>query len=313
VLIGLGSLRHGPFRQAARTAARKVLAVMPDGDAARATALASRVHFLEGDEGDEGGEDDPVVPTAFADALRADRVVRLCYRDASGAESTRDVEPLGSIGKEGQWYLVAWCRLRDEVRAFRGDRMLSVEVTEERPRSERSEPRTSRSPTGGCGPSSTTDTQRSSSGNTDRTLSRPPVKLVHTPRQLHRRNPMSFASIRIVTDDLDGLVAFYERVTGQQAERPAPVFAQFSGPGVTLAIASTATVAVLDGALLPATNRSVVIEFEVADVDAAFAALQPAREDVVLGPTTMPWGNRSALVRDPDGNVVNLFSRSAAR
>ncbi len=41
---------------------------------------------------------------------------------------------------------------------------------------------------------------------------------------------MPFASIRIVTADLDALVAFYERVTGQQAERPAPVFAQFRGP-----------------------------------------------------------------------------------
>ncbi|ROS61220.1 glyoxalase-like protein [Frigoribacterium sp. PhB160] len=120
---------------------------------------------------------------------------------------------------------------------------------------------------------------------------------------------MSFASIRIVTDDLDGLVAFYEQVTGQQAERPAPVFAQFSGPGANLAIASTATVAMLDGALTPATNRSVLIEFEVADVDGEFAELQPESEDVVLEPTTMPWGNRSAMVRDPDGNVVNLFSK----
>jgi predicted enzyme related to lactoylglutathione lyase len=120
---------------------------------------------------------------------------------------------------------------------------------------------------------------------------------------------MSFTSIRIVTDDLDGLVAFYEQVTGQQAERPAPVFAQFSGPGANLAIASTATVAMLDGALAPATNRSVFIEFEVADVDGEFAKLQPETEDVVLEPTTMPWGNRSAMVRDPDGNVVNLFSR----
>lgn len=120
---------------------------------------------------------------------------------------------------------------------------------------------------------------------------------------------MSFASLRIVTDDLDGLVAFYERVTGQQAERPAPVFAQFSGPGAVLAIASTATVAMLGGALAPATNRSVFIEFEVADVDGAFAALEPDSDAVVLQPTTMPWGNRSALVRDPDGNVVNLFSR----
>ncbi|UWD80377.1 VOC family protein [Curtobacterium flaccumfaciens] len=123
---------------------------------------------------------------------------------------------------------------------------------------------------------------------------------------------MSFASVRIITDDLEGMVAFYERITGQPAERPAPVFAQFSGPGGTLAIASTATVAMLGGALTPATNRSVLIEFEVADVDGEFAGLQVSSDDVVLEPTTMPWGNRSALVRDPDGNVVNLFSRPAA-
>jgi predicted enzyme related to lactoylglutathione lyase len=147
------------------------------------------------------------------------------------------------------------------------------------------------------------------SGITDRTVSRRPVKLILIPRQLDRRNPMSFASIRIVTDDLDGLVAFYEQVIGQPAERPAPVFAQFNGPGANLAIASTATVAMLGGALAPATNRSVFIEFEVADVDGEFAKLQPESEDVVLEPTTMPWGNRSAMVRDPDGNVVNLFSK----
>ncbi|WP_434770462.1 VOC family protein [Curtobacterium flaccumfaciens] len=123
---------------------------------------------------------------------------------------------------------------------------------------------------------------------------------------------MSFASVRIITDDLEGMVAFYERITRQPAERPAPVFAQFSGPGGTLAIASTATVAMLGGALTPATNRSVLIEFEVADVDGDFAGLQLGSDDVVLEPTTMPWGNRSALVRDPDGNVVNLFSRPAA-
>lgn len=122
---------------------------------------------------------------------------------------------------------------------------------------------------------------------------------------------MSFASVRIITDDLEGMVAFYERVTGQPAERPAPVFAQFTGPGGTLAIASTATVAMLGGALTPATNRSVLIEFEVADVDGDFAGLQLGSDDVVLEPTTMPWGSRSALVRDPDGNVVNLFSRPA--
>ncbi|MCM6762980.1 VOC family protein [Rathayibacter sp. ZW T2_19] len=120
---------------------------------------------------------------------------------------------------------------------------------------------------------------------------------------------MSFASIRIVTDDLEGLIAFYEQVTGRQAERPTPLFAQFSGSGANLAIASTATVAMLGGALTPATNRSVFIEFEVADVDGDLARVTLRSEDVILEPTTMPWGNRSALIRDPDGNVVNLFSK----
>jgi predicted DNA-binding transcriptional regulator YafY len=125
VLIGLGMLRHSPFRHAAQTAARKMLAVMPDGDAARASALASRVHLLE-------SEEDVLLPAEFAAALRAGRVVRLRYQDSAGAESVRDVEPLGSVGKGGQWYLIAWCRLRDGVRAFRADRMLLVEVTGER-------------------------------------------------------------------------------------------------------------------------------------------------------------------------------------
>ncbi|WP_348789858.1 YafY family protein [Leifsonia sp. NPDC080035] len=126
VLIGLGTLRRGPFRQSAGTALRKLLAVMPDEDARRATALAARVHLLEPET------EDPV-PPAFAAALHADRVVRLVYRDGSGTVSEREVEPLGTIGKDGSWYLIAWCRLRDGVRAFRGDRMLSAELTDERP------------------------------------------------------------------------------------------------------------------------------------------------------------------------------------
>ncbi|WP_432395343.1 VOC family protein [Pseudarthrobacter sp. L19] len=31
----------------------------------------------------------------------------------------------------------------------------------------------------------------------------------------------------------------------------------------------------------------------------------------MLEPTTMRWGNRSTLFRDPDGNLINLFSRPA--
>ncbi|MCH6471520.1 VOC family protein [Sinomonas terrae] len=124
---------------------------------------------------------------------------------------------------------------------------------------------------------------------------------------------MDFASIRIITDDLDRLVRFYELVTCTTATRPAPVFAEFRTGAGALAIASPATVAMLgQRAPHPGANRSVVIEFLVEDVDQEFARLRDHLDDVVQEPTTMPWGNRSTLFRDPDGNLVNLFARPAS-
>ncbi|MCS5719769.1 VOC family protein [Herbiconiux sp. CPCC 205763] len=121
---------------------------------------------------------------------------------------------------------------------------------------------------------------------------------------------MEFASIRIITADVDRLTAFYERVTGEVAARPAPVFAEIrTSGGAGLAIGSTATVAMLgESAPRPGSNATVIVEFQVDDVDAEFARLREVLDDVVLEPTTMPWGNRSTIFRDPDGNFVNLFS-----
>jgi uncharacterized glyoxalase superfamily protein PhnB len=43
-------------------------------------------------------------------------------------------------------------------------------------------------------------------------------------------------------------------------------------------------------------------------VDAVHQNLADFIEDVVAEPATMPWGNRSLLFRDPDGNLVNFFT-----
>jgi predicted enzyme related to lactoylglutathione lyase len=120
---------------------------------------------------------------------------------------------------------------------------------------------------------------------------------------------MQFASIRIITDELDRLVSFYERLTGVTAERPAPPFAELVLPSVTLAIADTQTVELFSaGSARAADNHSVIIELRVEDVDAEYRRLRALVTDWVQEPTTMPWGNRSILFRDPDGNLVNLFA-----
>ena len=124
---------------------------------------------------------------------------------------------------------------------------------------------------------------------------------------------MNFVSVRIITDDVPGLVAFYEQATGLSARWATPVFAEIVTPSGTLAIAGTPTVALFAGAARPADNHTAILEFRVDDVDEEFARLtgeSAAGElaDLVQPPTTMPWGNRSLLLRDPDGNLVNLFT-----
>ena len=58
----------------------------------------------------------------------------------------------------------------------------------------------------------------------------------------------------------------------------------------------------------PGSNRSLIIEWLDDDVDATFERARPHLTDVLQPPTTMPWGNRSLLVRDPDGNLLNCFT-----
>ncbi len=54
------------------------------------------------------------------------------------------------------------------------------------------------------------------------------------------------------------------------------------------------------------TGDRVTLWFYVDDVDAVFHRWMQAGGDVVQQPEEMPWGERVAQVRDPDGNLVNL-------
>jgi predicted enzyme related to lactoylglutathione lyase len=121
--------------------------------------------------------------------------------------------------------------------------------------------------------------------------------------------PMKFVSTRIITADVNRLVTFYEMVTEVSAIWGNELFAEIPTPIGTLAIGSDKTVPLFgQGSAEPAANRSAIIEFIVEDVDAEYERLRGQLSEVVTEPTTMPWGNRALLFRDPDGNLVNLFT-----
>lgn len=120
---------------------------------------------------------------------------------------------------------------------------------------------------------------------------------------------MKFLSTRIITADVQRLASFYEMVTGVSAVWGNELFAEIPTPVGTLAIGSDKTVPLFgQGSAEPAANRSAIIEFIVDDVDAEYGRLAGQLDDVVTEPTTMPWGNRALMFRDPDGNLVNLFT-----
>ena len=123
---------------------------------------------------------------------------------------------------------------------------------------------------------------------------------------------MKFSSLRIVTKDVPALAAFYENLTGASPGGPPEYrsdYVEFQTSGAILAICSQRSVDMQNaGATSPASNRSAILEFEVEDVDAERSRLGPVVKEWVLEPTTQPWGNRSMLFRDPDGNLINLFT-----
>jgi len=122
---------------------------------------------------------------------------------------------------------------------------------------------------------------------------------------------MNLVSIRIITANIESLVKFYEQITGITAIQYTPDFAELKTSTATIAIGSTKTLQFFGGKNIaqPAENRMAIIEFLVHDVDKEFERLKDIlSSSIVQEPTIMPWGNKSLLFRDPDGNLINFFT-----
>jgi predicted enzyme related to lactoylglutathione lyase len=125
---------------------------------------------------------------------------------------------------------------------------------------------------------------------------------------------MNFVSIRIITGDIKRLVRFYEEITGISVTMYTEDFGELKTTASTLAIGSTRTLQIFGGDVArPADNHTAILEFQVQDVDAAYGKLSAIiGNSLVQAPTAIPWGNRSLLFRDPDGNLVNFFTSISA-
>jgi predicted enzyme related to lactoylglutathione lyase len=108
----------------------------------------------------------------------------------------------------------------------------------------------------------------------------------------------------IVTPDVDRLLAFYTGVLGatetMRYPEDGPVFY------VGLQLGDSELGLSSDGSVAPGEPGRMLLSIEVADVDALLPRVTELGGSAPGPANDMPWGQRVAHVKDPDGNVVNL-------
>ncbi len=132
--VALAALPPGsPFGVDARAAASKVLDTLGPSARPRAEALAEQVWVLH-DQPEQATP--PVILRAVERSLVERVAVAITYRAAGVGTTNRVVEPIIVAWGNRRWYLIAHCRLRNDIRWFRLDRIDQAHCTREayRPR-----------------------------------------------------------------------------------------------------------------------------------------------------------------------------------
>jgi predicted DNA-binding transcriptional regulator YafY len=111
----------GSLTDSADSALAKIKVALPEQVRARSEALTSIIGFITPDQ--KFDLDDPQL-LVIQQAVQEKRVIHLRYHGYQKDEVTeRDVEPHQLFYSDGIWYLEGYCRLRQDIRAFRLSRV----------------------------------------------------------------------------------------------------------------------------------------------------------------------------------------------
>ncbi|MDQ7096714.1 VOC family protein [Desulfosporosinus sp. PR] len=114
----------------------------------------------------------------------------------------------------------------------------------------------------------------------------------------------------IITNEVKKLSEFYEKVLQIKAETSGDEYAEFpTDCGILSIFSFSLQESLAKGSSLPGSNRNLILEFNVANVDDEYMRLEKLGVEFVKPLTTQPWGNRSFYFQDPDGNMLNFYTK----
>ena len=103
----------------------KIIRALPATVAAQAESVRSRATAAPDRA---AARPDPETTSALVQACADHRQVRMGYRSEAGSEWDADVDPWAVVVRHGRWYLLCRAHSADALRAYRIDRVRSVEV-----------------------------------------------------------------------------------------------------------------------------------------------------------------------------------------
>ncbi len=122
---------------------------------------------------------------------------------------------------------------------------------------------------------------------------------------------MKITGICLITDNVRALAEFYAQALGVKAEIN-DVHVDVETEGAGIAIFSTQGMEEMaPGSMENAGAGRTAIMLQVQDVDAQFERVSRMGAEILLEPKTHPWGSRAFWFKDPDGNIVDFYSRPA--